>query len=104
MAKSMFDFKEETKRKMLKVQYFKYLHIAHYLYYRHLSSYGRLPWNNEVPLYFAKLSYAEYFLQMKPNYNDLPSKCFGPRKGRLCDRRGTRLDVELHHHEPLLVC
>ena len=81
---------------MLKVQYFKNPHIAHYLYDRHLAAYGRLPWNDEVPLYFAKL-----FFQMKPNYNDLPSKFFGPEKGRLCDHRGARRDIEclaLSHH------
>ena len=40
---------------------------------------------------------------MKPNYNDLPSKFFGPRKGQLCDHMGTRHDVELPHPEPPLV-
>ena len=103
MAMSMFNFKEGLKIKMLKVQYFKHPHIAHYLYDRHPTAYGRLPWNNEVPLYFAKKNYAEFFLQMKPNYNDLPSEFFGPGKGRLCDRRGARHDVELPHPEPPLV-
>ena len=77
----MFNFKKGPKRKMLKVQYFKHLDIAHYLYDRHLVAYGRPSWNDEVPLYFEKLFYAELFLQMKPNYNDLPSDFFGPRKG-----------------------
>ena len=103
MEKSMFNFKEGPKRKMLKVQYFKHPHIAHYLYDRHLAAYGRLPWNDEVPLYFEKLFYAEFFLQMKPNYNDLPSEFFGPGKGRLCDHRGARHDVELPHPETPLV-
>ena len=43
MAKSMFNFKEGLKRKMLKVQYFKHPDIAHYLYDRHLAAYGRFP-------------------------------------------------------------
>ena len=55
MVKSMFNFKEKLKRKTLKVQYFKHPHIAQYLYDRHLAAYRRLPWNEEVPLYFAKL-------------------------------------------------
>ena len=88
---------------MLKVKYFKHPHIARYLYDRHLTTYGRIPWNDEVPLYFSKLFYAEFFLQMKPNYNDLPSEFFGPGKGRLCDGSGTRRDVELPHLEPPLV-
>ena len=66
---------------MLRVQYFKHPHIVGYLYDGHLATYGRLPWNDEVPVYFAKLFYAELFLGMKPNYNDLPSEFFGPRKG-----------------------
>ena len=61
MAKSMFNFKEGPKRKMLKVQYFKHPNIAHYLYDRNLAAYGRLPWNNEVCVYFEKLFYAEFF-------------------------------------------
>ena len=40
---------------------------------------------------------------MKPNYNDIPSEFFGPRKGQLCDRKGTRHDVELPCPEPPLV-
>ena len=58
MAKSMFNFKEGPKRKKLKVQYFKHPNIAHYLYDRYLAAYGRLPWNDEVPLYFENLFYA----------------------------------------------
>ena len=77
------------------MQYFKHPDIAHYLYDRHLAAYGRLPWNGEVPLYFAKLFYAKYFLQMKPNYNVFPYDFFGLEKGRLCDCRGTRCDAEL---------
>ena len=40
---------------------------------------------------------------MKPNYNDLPSKFFGPGKGRLCDYSGARCDAELPCFEPPLV-
>ena len=43
MAKSMFNFKEGPKRKMLKVQYFKHPNIARYLYDWHLAAYERLP-------------------------------------------------------------
>ena len=67
---------------MLKVQYFKHPNIAGHLYDRHLAAYGRLPWNNDVLLYFSKLFYAKLFLGMKPNYNDLPSNFFGYGKGR----------------------
>ena len=75
---------------MLKVQYFKHPDIAHYLYDRHLAAYGRLPWNDEVPIYFAQLFYAEFFLDVKPNYNDLSSKFFGSGKVRLYDHKGAK--------------
>ena len=88
---------------MFKVKYFMQHDIAHYLNDRHLAAYGRVPWNDEVPLYFEKFFYAKLFLGMKPNYNDLPSKFVGPGKGRLCDCRGVTCDVELPHPEPPLV-
>ena len=40
---------------------------------------------------------------MKPNYNDLPSKFFGPGKGRLYDRKSAKRDAELPRPEPPLV-
>ena len=88
----MFNFKEGPKRKMLKVQYFKHPNITCHLYDRHLEAYGRLPWNDKVLVYFSKLFYVEFFLGMKPNYNDLPSQFLGPGKGRLCHYRGAKHD------------
>ena len=58
---SMFNFKEGLKRKALKVQYFKHPELTHFLYYRFLAAYGRFPWNDEVPNYFARFFYAEFF-------------------------------------------
>ena len=73
-AISMFNFKEGPKQKMLKVQYFKHPDIAHHLYDRFLAAYGRLPWNDEVPHYFARFFYVELFLNTRPDYTDLSSK------------------------------
>ena len=70
-AISMFNFKEGPKWKMLKVQYFKHPESAHHLYDRFLAAYGRLPWNDEVPHYFARFFYAEFFLNIKPDYTDV---------------------------------
>ena len=53
-AISMFNFKGGVKQKMIKVQYFKHPKIAHHLYDRLLVAYGRFPWNDEVPHYFAR--------------------------------------------------
>ena len=66
-ANSMFNFKERLKKKALKVQYFKHPELAHFLYDRFLAAYGRLPWNDEVPSYFARFFYAEFFLGIKPD-------------------------------------
>ena len=58
---SMFKFKKGPKRKMLKVQYLKHPEIVHHLYDRFLAAYGTFPWNDEVPHYFARFFYAEFF-------------------------------------------
>ena len=81
-AISMFNFKEGLKQKMLKVQYFKHPEIAHHLYYRFLAAYGIFPWNDEVPRYFARFFYVEFFLNMNPDYTDTPSKFYRVVKGR----------------------
>ena len=86
-AISIFNFKQGPKRKMLKVQYFKHPEIAHHLY-------GRFPWNDEVPHYFVRFFYAEFFLNMNPNYTDV-SKFYGVGKGRTYEREGA-------YHDPLL--
>jgi hypothetical protein len=91
-AKSMFNFKEGLKKDMLKVQYFKHPHLAHLLYDRFLAAYGRFPWNDEVSQYFARFFYAEFFLNMKPDYTDVHSKFYGVGKGRIYDREGAHRD------------
>ena len=42
-ANSIFNFKEGLNRKALKVQYFKHLELAHFLYDRFLAAYDWLP-------------------------------------------------------------
>ena len=44
----MFNFKEGPKQKMLNMQYFKHLEMAHHIYDRFLETYGKFPWNDEV--------------------------------------------------------
>jgi hypothetical protein len=61
-AISMFNFKEGPKWKMLKVQYFKHPHFVGHLYNIFLAAYGKLSWNDEVPHYFARHFFAEFFL------------------------------------------
>ena len=90
-ANSMFNFKEGLKRKALKVQYFKHPELAHFLYDRFLAAYGRFPWNDEVPNYFARFFYA-VFLNMKKDYADIHFEFYGVGKGRICNRKGALRD------------
>jgi hypothetical protein len=85
---SMFNFKEGPKRKMMKVKYFKNPHFVGHLYNRFLAAYGKLSWNDEVPHYFARHFFAEFFLHMHPDYTSLPSKCYGIGKGRTYNCKG----------------
>ena len=88
----MLNFKEGLKWKALKVQYFKHPELAHFLYDRFLAAYGRFPWNDEVPNYFARFFYAEFFLGIKPDYTDIHSEFYGVRKGRIYNRKGALRD------------
>ena len=76
----MFNFKEEPKRKMLKVQYFKHPNIAGHLYNIFLVTYEKLSWNDEVPHYFARNFYVEFFMDMHPDYTIIPSDYYGVGK------------------------
>jgi hypothetical protein len=76
----MFNFKYGPKQKMLNVQYFKHPDIAGHLYNRFLVAYEKLSWNDEVPHYFARYFYAEFFFHMHPDYTSLPSNYYGTGK------------------------
>jgi hypothetical protein len=79
-AISMFNFKDGPKWKILKVQYFKHLDIAGHLYNRLLAAYGKFSWNDEVPHYFVRNFYAEFFMYMHPDYTSLSSNYYGTGK------------------------
>jgi hypothetical protein len=87
-AISMFNFKDGPKRKMLKVKYFKHPHFVEHLYNKFLATYEKLSWNDEVPHYFARHFFAEFFLHMHPDYTNLLSKYYGTGKGRTYNRKG----------------
>ena len=88
---------------MLKVQYFKHPEIAHHLYDIFLVSYGRFPWNDEVPHYFVRFFYAKFFLNMNPYYTYALSKFYGVGKGRTYEREGAYCDPLLPKATPRLV-
>ena len=98
----MFNFKEGLKRKALKVQYFKHPELAYFLYDRFLVSYGRFPWNDEVPNYFSRFFYAELFLGMKPDYTDIHSEFYGVGKGMICNQKGALRDPSTLRPPPLI--
>jgi hypothetical protein len=86
-AISIFNFKEGPKQKMLKVQYFKHLDFVDHLYNRFLVAYGTFPWNDEVPHYFVRHFFVDFFLHMHPDYTSLSSKYYGTSKGHTYDRK-----------------
>jgi hypothetical protein len=100
---SMFNFKYGPKRKMLKVQYFKYPDIVGHLYNKFLVAYGKFSWNDEVPHYFARHFYAKFFLHMHLDYTSLPSNYYGTGKGWTYDRKGTYRNATLLWPTQLLV-
>ncbi len=99
----MFNFKEWTKKKMLKVQYFKHPQLAHHIYDRFLIGYGRLPCNDEVTHYFVKFFYAKVFLNMKPNYTNVKSKYYSIGKGITYEWKGALRDENAAKANPPLV-
>jgi hypothetical protein len=68
-----------------------------------LEAYERFPWNDEVPIYFARLFYADFFLGMHPDYTILPSRYYGVGKGRTYDRKWECRDASLPRPPPPLV-
>ena len=102
---SMFNFKEGPKRKMLKVQYFKHPHFVGHLYNRFFATYGKLSRNDEVPHYFARHFFVEFFLQMHLDYTSLSSKYYGTSKGRTYNRKGAYRSGALPRPpQPLVPC
>ena len=88
---------------MLKVQYFKNPKIAHHLYDIFLATYGIFPWNDEVPHYFARFVYADFFLSMKLDYTDAPSKFYGIGKVRTYEQEGAFRDPLFPKDAPCLI-
>jgi hypothetical protein len=101
-AKSLFNFKEGPKQSILKVQYFKHLNISIHIYDQFLAAYGRFPWNDEVPYYFARFIYAKFFENMHLDYIDIPSKYHDFGKGQTYDCRGAFRDPKFPRPPPPL--
>ena len=50
------------------------------------------PHHHQVPLYFAKHIYAEFVLDMHPDYTSTPSNFYGAGEGRSATRPEARRD------------
>jgi hypothetical protein len=83
----MFKFKEGPKGNMLMVQYFKHPDFSGHLYNIFLMTYGKLSWKDEVPHYFVRHLFVEFFLHMHPDYTSLSSKYYGTGKEGTYDRK-----------------
>lgn len=78
-ATLLFNFKPGSNK--LKVQLFKDVEIAPFLYDRLLAAYEKFPNNEEVLQYFAKAIYAEFKEHMDLEHTNVQSKFFGASKG-----------------------
>lgn len=78
-ATLLFNFKPGSNK--LKVQLFKDVEIAPFLYDRLLAAYEKFPNNEEVFQYFAKMIYAELKEHMDLEHTNVQSKFFGVSKG-----------------------
>ena len=88
---------------MLKVKYFNHPHIVNFLNEPPLATYGIIPWNDDVLIYFARFVCVEFFENMKSDYTDLPSKYYGVRKSQTYNQRGAFQDLASPRPPPPLI-
>lgn len=80
----LFNFKPGSNK--LKVQLFKDVEIAPFLYDRLLAVYEKFPNNEEVLQYFAKMIYAEFKEHMDLEHTNVQSKFYCASKGCTYER------------------
>ena len=76
--------------KPLRLKEFKLEAITPYVYDRFIGAWGMFPHDDQVPLYFAKHIYAEFVLDMHPDYTSTPSSFYGAGGGCTHARPGAR--------------
>ena len=87
----------------LRLREFRLEAAAPYVYDRFIGAWGMFPHHDQVPLYFAKHLYAEFFLGMRPDYTSTPSTFFGAGRERSYQRPGARRDPGYAPPPPRLV-
>ena len=76
----------------LRIREFKLEAAAPFVYDRFIGVWGMFPHHHQVPLYFAKHIYADFVLDMHPDYTSTPSKFYGVGGGHSATRPGARRD------------
>ena len=76
----------------LRLKEFKLEAARPYIYDRFIGAWGMFLHHDQVPLYFAKHIYAEFVLDMHPDYTNTPSNFYGVGGGRSVTHPGARRD------------
>ena len=71
---------------------FKLEATSPYVYNRFIEAWGMFPHHDQVPLYFEKHIYAEFVLDMHPDYTSTPLSFYGAGGGRIHVCPGDRRD------------
>lgn len=100
-ATLLFNFKPGSNR--LKVQLFKDVEIAPFLYDRLLATYEKFPNNEEVLQYFAKMIYAEFKENMDLEHTNVQSKFYGSSKGCTYERIEAQQTLGFKAPPPIVV-
>ena len=87
----------------LRLREFKLEAAAPFVYDRFIGAWGMFPHHHQVPLYFAKHIYAEFVLDMHPDYTSTPSNFYGVGGGRSATRPGARRDPAAQQEPERLV-
>ena len=76
----------------LRLKEFKLEATMPYVYDRLIRAWGMFPHHDQVPLYFAKHTYAQFVLDMHPDYTSTPSSFYGASGGHSHTCPGARRD------------
>ena len=89
----------------LRLREFKLEAAAPFVYERFIGAWGMFPHHHQVPLYFEKHIYADFVLDMHPDYTSTPSSFYGAGGGRSHVHPGARRDPATQPElEPLVGC
>ena len=80
---TLFDIRlDRAAGQPLRLKEFKLEVATPYVYDRFIGAWGMFPHHEQVPLYFEKHIYEDFFLDMHPDYTTTPSSFYGAGGGR----------------------